>query len=72
MIGSGINFNFETKIDKNVLIDFDPYDPEPFQKDIHNSVAKYNILIGAPGMGKTVVGAQEIKTFIQLSITLWK
>lgn len=44
---------------------FDPYKPEPFQMDIHTSKAKYNALIGSPGLGKTVVGAIETARFIK-------
>lgn len=44
---------------------FDPYKPEPFQLAIHTSKAKYNALIGSPGLGKTVVGAIETVRFMK-------
>ncbi len=41
------------------------YEPEPFQEAIHASTARYNALLGSPGLGKTILGAQEIVRFIR-------
>jgi hypothetical protein len=42
----------------------DPYEPQPYQLDIHRSQAVFNTMIGAPGSGKTIVGAMEIRLHI--------
>lgn len=44
----------------------EPYDPEQFQTDIHDSTATYNALLGSPGLGKTILGAQETARFIRV------
>ncbi len=42
-----------------------PYEPEPFQADIHASTAKNNALLGSPGLGKTILGANETARHIR-------
>lgn len=63
---SGLNFGLKLLSNKRLIPPkIDPYLPDRFQVEIHESKAKYNALIGSPGLGKTVVGSQEVVNFIK-------